>query len=229
MEGGERITRSRGLSFRAMSGKQLVEASAAIAARDPALAKVIEQAGSPSLSYSRRTETGLFAELAESIAYQQLAGAAAAAIWARFRALVDGELTPEAVLALPEEVIRSAGMSGAKTAALKDLAAKVHDGTVPLADVRQVPDDELIARLSSVRGIGRWTSEMFLIFTLGRLDVWPVDDLGVRRGYQLAHGLVEMPKPKALEVLGDPYRPYRTIAAWYCWQAVRLSRGQALL
>jgi DNA-3-methyladenine glycosylase II len=158
-----------------------------------------------------------------------LAGAAAAAIWGRFRALVDGELTPEAVLALPEEAIRGAGMSGAKTAALKDLAAKVHDRTVPLADVHRVPDHDLIVRLSSVRGIGRWTAEMFLIFTLGRLDVWPVDDLGVRRGYQLAHGLEEMPKPKALEVLGEPYRPYRTIAAWYCWQAVRLSRGQALL
>ena len=211
-----------------MAPKKLVAAAAEIGARDPALAKVIEQAGPPTLTYSRRTESGLFAELAESIAYQQLAGAAAAAIWGRFRALVDGELTPQAVLALPEEAIRGAGMSGAKTVALKDLAAKVHDGTVPLADVHGVPDDELVARLSSVRGIGRWTAEMFLIFTLGRLDVWPVDDLGVRRGYQLTHGLVEMPKPKALQALGDSYRPYRTIAAWYCWQAVRLLRGQPL-
>ena len=212
-----------------MARKELVQAATAIAARDPAMATVIERAGPPTLTHSRRTEAGLFAELAESIAYQQLAGAAAAAIWGRFRALVDGELTPEAVLALPEDAIRGAGMSGAKTAALKDLAAKVHDGTVPLADVRRLPDDELIARLSSVRGIGRWTSEMFLIFTLGRLDVWPVDDLGVRRGYQLTHGLEEMPKPKALQALGEPYRPYRTIAALYCWQAVRLSRGQPLL
>jgi DNA-3-methyladenine glycosylase II len=211
-----------------MAPRKLVEAAAEIAARDPALANVIEQAGPPTLTRSRRTEAGLFAELAESIAYQQLAGAAAAAIWGRFRALVEGELTPESVLALREEAIRGAGMSGAKTAALKDLAAKVHDGTVPLADVHRVPDDELIARLSSVRGIGRWTAEMFLIFTLARLDVWPVDDLGVRRGYQLAHGLAEMPKPKALQAMGEPYRPYRTIAAWYCWQAARLARGQAL-
>jgi DNA-3-methyladenine glycosylase II len=212
-----------------MARKELAVAAAEVGARDPALATVIERAGPPTLKHSRRNEAGLFAELAESIAYQQLAGAAAAAIWGRFRALVDSELTPEAVLALPEEAIRGAGMSGAKTAALKDLAAKVHDGTVPLADVRRVPDDELIARLSSVRGIGRWTSEMFLIFTLGRLDVWPVDDLGVRRGYQLSHGLAEMPKPKELEALGEQYRPYRTIAAWYCWQAVRVARGQQLL
>jgi DNA-3-methyladenine glycosylase II len=212
-----------------MARRELAEAAAAVAATDPALAPVIERAGPPTLRSSRRTESELFGSLAESIAYQQLAGAAAAAIWARFRALVDGDLTPEAVLALPEDAIRGAGMSGAKTAALKDLAAKVHDGTVPLADVRRVPDDELVVRLSSVRGIGRWTSEMFLIFTLGRLDVWPVDDLGVRRGYQLTHGLEEMPKPKALEALGGRYRPYRTIAAWYCWQAVRLTRGQSLL
>jgi DNA-3-methyladenine glycosylase II len=119
-------------------------------------------------------------------------------------------------------------MSGAKTAALRDLATKVRDGTVPLADAHRVPDDDLIARLSSVRGIGRWTAEMFLIFTLGRLDVWPVDDLGVRRGYQVAYGLPEMPKPKALQALGDPFRPYRTVAAWYCWQATRLARNQPL-
>jgi DNA-3-methyladenine glycosylase II len=211
-----------------MASKKVLEATAEVARRDPVMAGLIERAGPPSLRHSRRSEAESFAALAEAIAYQQLAGAAAAAIWSRFRALVDGELTPDAVLALPEEAIRGAGMSGAKTLALKDLAAKVRDGTVPLADVARVPDDELIARLSSVRGIGRWTAEMFLLFTLGRLDVWPVDDLGVRRGYQLAYGLPEMPKPKELQTLGERFRPYRTIAAWYCWQSARLARGVPL-
>jgi DNA-3-methyladenine glycosylase II len=192
------------------------------------MAALIQRAGPPTLRHSRRSEAGYFAELAEAIAYQQLAGKAAAAIWGRFRALVPGELTPQAVLALPESAMRTAGLSGAKTAAIRDLAAKVLDGTVPLADVRRVPDDDLVARLSSVRGIGRWTAEMFLIFTLRRLDVWPVDDLGVRSGYGIAYGLPEAPKPKELQALGERFRPYRTIAAWYCWQAVRLSRGDPL-
>ncbi len=207
----------------------LATATAEIAARDPVMADLIERAGPPTLRHSRRSEAGYFAELAESIAYQQLAGRAAAAIWGRFRALVPGELTPDAVLALPESAVRAAGMSAAKTAAIHDLATKVADGTVPLADVRQVPDDELVARLSSVRGIGRWTAEMFLIFTLRRLDVWPVDDLGVRNGYAMAYGLDQAPKPKELEALGERFRPYRTIPAWYCWQAVRLARGEPLL
>ena len=203
-------------------------ATSEVARRDPVMAGLIERVGPPSLRHSRRDESGYFAELAEAIAYQQLAGAAAATIWGRFRALVSGELTPDAVLALPEAAMRGAGLSAAKTAAIRDLAAKVLDGTVPLADVRRVPDDELIARLSSVRGIGRWTAEMFLIFTLRRLDVWPVDDLGVRRGYQLAYHLAAMPTPKELFAAGERFRPYRTVAAWYCWQAVRLSRGAPL-
>ncbi len=211
-----------------MPSRTIIEATAEIARRDSVMAGLVERAGPPSLRHSRRAEAGAFAALAEAIAYQQLAGAAAAAIWARFRTLVHGDLTPEAVLALPDEAIRGAGMSNAKTLALRDLATKVADGTVPLADARRVPDEELIARLSTVRGIGRWTSEMFLIFTLGRLDVWPVDDLGVRRGYQVAYGLDAMPKPKELLALGERFRPYRTIAAWYCWQAARLARGMPL-
>src|SRR5207237_8188807 len=102
------------------------------------------------------------------------------------------------------------------------------DGTVPLGDLGRLSDDELVARLSTVRGIGRWTAEMFLIFSLGRLDVWPVEDVGVRRGYQVAYKLPAMPKPKELMPLGDRFRPYRTIAAWYCWQSARLARGAPL-
>ena len=153
-----------------------------------------------------------------SIVFQQLAGKAAAAIHGRFVAALEGPLTPENVLAAPEERLRAAGLSLNKLLSLRDLSAKVLDGTVPLDGLEDLDDDEIVARVSTVRGIGRWTVEMFLIFQLRRPDVWPVDDLGVRRGYAVIHGLPEWPKPKALAALGDAYRPFRTVAAWYCWR-----------
>ena len=161
-----------------------------------------------------------FAALVRSIMYQQLAGAAAATIHARFLKLFAVALSPTAVLALPEGAMRAAGVSGSKAAAIADLARKVEDGTVPLHDVDGLSDDELVARLVQVRGIGRWTAEMFLIFQLRRLDVWPVDDYGVRKGWATAHKLKDLPSPKALQAEGDRFRPYRTVAAWYCWRAV---------
>jgi DNA-3-methyladenine glycosylase II len=161
-----------------------------------------------------------FAALVRSIMYQQLAGAAASTIHGRFLKLFSGGLSPAAVLALPEGAMRTAGVSGSKAAAIADLALKVTDGTVPLHDVESLSDDELVARLVLVRGIGRWTAEMFLMFQLGRLDVWPVDDYGVRKGWALAHKLKEPPAPRALEAEGDRFRPYRSIAALYCWRAV---------
>jgi DNA-3-methyladenine glycosylase II len=173
-----------------------------------------------------RPTTDHFAALAESILYQQLAGAAAAAIHRRFVALFDGDLSPETLLALPEERLRSVGLSGSKAASIRDLAAKVADGTVPLDRISRLPDEEIISRLSVVRGIGRWTAEMFLIFQLRRLDVWPVDDYGVRQGWSLAYGLPELLKPKQLQAEGDRFRPYRTVPAWYCWQAVHEARAK---
>ncbi|TAN31437.1 DNA-3-methyladenine glycosylase 2 family protein [bacterium] len=161
-----------------------------------------------------------FAALVRSIMYQQLAGAAAATIHGRFLKLFGDGLSPTAVLALPEGAMRSAGVSGSKAAAITDLARKVGDGTVPLDDVDSLADDELVARLVQVRGIGRWTAEMFLIFQLRRLDVWPVDDYGVRKGWALAHKLEDLLTPRLLEAEGDRFRPYRTVAAWYCWRAV---------
>jgi DNA-3-methyladenine glycosylase II len=161
-----------------------------------------------------------FAALVRSILYQQLAGAAAAAIHGRFLKLFSPRLSPGAVLALPDGAMRSAGLSGSKAAAITDLAQKVADGTVPLHDVESLSDDELVARLVQVRGIGRWTAEMFLIFQLRRLDIWPVDDYGVRKGWARAHKLKDLPAPRALQAEGDRFRPYRTIAAWYCWRAV---------
>ncbi len=203
----------------------LARATREVSRRDPALARVIRQAGPATLKSTRRSEADDFAALAESILYQQLAGAAAEAIHRRFRALVDGELTPRAVLALSDKQLRAAGLSGNKAASIKDLAAKVADGTVPLHDVAKLPDDEIVERLVQVRGIGRWTAEMFLMFNLRRLDVWPVDDYGVRQGWAIAHGQGELMKPKELQAEGERFRPFRSVAAWYCWRAVALSRA----
>jgi len=158
------------------------------------------------------------------ILHQQLAGAAARAIHGRFVALFDGDLSPEAVLAVPPRKLRAAGLSGRKVASIRDLAARVVDGSVPLHRLGRLADEELITRLSIVRGIGRWTAEMFLIFQLRRLDVWPVGDYGIRKGYALAYGLRKLPTPKQLDMVGERFRPYRTVAAWYCWQAVREQR-----
>ena len=116
--------------------------------------------------------------------------------------------------------MRAVGVSGSKQAAIIDLATKVADGTVPLEDADSLTDDELVARLVQVRGVGRWTAEMFLMFQLRRMDVWPVDDYGVRKGWALTHRLKEPPAPRVLQAAGEIFRPYRSVAAWYCWRAV---------
>ena len=188
-----------------------------VARRDEAMARLIKAVGPIEL---RDPLENSFAALVRSIMYQQLAGAAAAAIHGRFLKLFAGGLSPGAVIALPDGAMRAAGLSGSKAAAISDLARKVEDGTVPLQDVESLSDDEVVARLVQVRGIGRWTAEMFLIFQLGRLDVWPVDDYGVRKGWARAHKLEDLPTPRALQAEGDRFRPYRTIAAWYCCRAV---------
>ena len=181
---------------------------------------MVERAGPCDLRRGRPRRPH-FAELARAISYQQLAGKAASAIHARFVALFDGDgPTPEAVLALPVDALRGAGLSGSKTASIRDLADKAIDGTVQLDRVARLPDDEIVRELTLVRGIGRWTAEMFLMFQLGRLDVWPVGDFGVRKGYATLYGLPGPPGARELETLGDRFRPYRSVAAWYCWRAV---------
>jgi DNA-3-methyladenine glycosylase II len=203
---------------------QLSERRAAqsLARRDEVMAGLMKRTARFHLP---RPSTSHFAALAESILYQQLAGAAARAIHGRFVALFDGDLSPQAVLAVAPRRLRAAGLSGSKVASIRDLAARVRDGTVPLHGIGRLGDEEVITRLSVVRGIGRWTAEMFLIFQLRRLDVWPVGDYGVRTGYALAYGLRKLPTPKQLEAKGEAFRPYRTVAAWYCWQAVREHRA----
>jgi DNA-3-methyladenine glycosylase II len=185
------------------------------------MASFIERAG----ELPERPGAGdAFTSLARAIVFQQLAGRAAAAIYRRTLETV-GEMTPAAILARTPDELRSAGLSNNKTLALVDLASKVSSGSVPLDELAGLSDDEIVERLVTVRGIGRWTAEMFLLFELRRPDVWPVDDLGVRNGYSLIHDLDEMIKPKQLQAEGDRYRPYRSTAALYCWQAVHLSRG----
>ena len=164
-----------------------------------------------------------FDALAESIAYQQLSGKAAATIFGRVRALYPKTkwLDPARILATPDDNFRAAGLSRAKTAAIKDLAAKTVDGTVPSGRaLLRMSDDEIVERLTKVRGIGRWTVEMLLLFDLGRPDVWPVDDYGVRKGFAKTFGRRKLPTPKQLMKIGKKWRPYRSAAAWYFWRAL---------
>ena len=192
-----------------------------ISATDPRLAALIARSRrydiAPSLSIRP------FDALAESIAYQQLSGKAAATICGRVRALYPRRkyLDPEQILVTPDDTLRLAGLSRNKIAALKDLAAKTIDGTVPSSRAfARMSDEEIIARLITVRGIGRWTVEMLLLFDLGRPDIWPVDDYGVRKGFAKTFGRRKLPTPKELMKFGEKWRPFRSVAAWYFWRAL---------
>lgn len=164
-----------------------------------------------------------FDALAESIAYQQLSGKAAATIWGRVKALYPKKkwLDPQQILATPDEKFRACGLSRTKVAALKDLAAKTVDGTVPSGrELAKMSDEEIIARITAVRGIGRWTVEMLLLFDLGRPDVWPVNDYGVQKGLMKTFGRRKLPTPKQMLKLGKKFAPFRSAAAWYFWRAL---------
>jgi 3-methyladenine DNA glycosylase/8-oxoguanine DNA glycosylase len=201
----------------------LAAAVADVAKRDPVLAHLVAVVGP--ITYRPRDPDGHFGALVRAITFQQLAGPAARAIHRRVRALVDGDLTPDALAAVPDEGLRGAGLSAAKLASVRDLSSKVRDGIVVLDRSSRRSDDEIVAGLVAVRGIGRWTAEMYLMFELRRLDVWPVDDLGVRQGYGFAWRLQAAPSPKELAPLGERFRPYRSVVARYCWESVALYRG----
>jgi DNA-3-methyladenine glycosylase II len=188
-----------------------------LAQRDVVVAGLVDAFGLPRLGKKAETH---FGALVRSIVFQQLAGAAASTIHRRLVLALDGDVSPPALLRLPAPDLRAAGLSGNKAASLVDLATKVLDGTVVLdpRGLAREADDEVVERLTTVRGIGRWTAEMFLMFQLRRLDVWPTGDLGVRRGYGVAWS-VPMPAPKELEPLGEGFQPYRSVVAWYCWRA----------
>jgi DNA-3-methyladenine glycosylase II len=190
-------------------------------ASDKRLAELIARSRRYEITPSLRVRP--FDALAESIAYQQLSGKAAATIWKRVREIFGKRkfLDPKLVLATPDEKFRAAGLSRSKVAALKDLAAKTLDGAVPTArQMAKMTDAEIIEHLIQVRGIGRWTAEMLLLFDLGRPDVWPVNDYGVRKGFAKIFGKRKLPTPKQMEKHGAKFSPYRSALAWYCWRAL---------
>lgn len=192
----------------------------ALAKADPVLGRHMQKLGSYRLQVDG--VSSLYEALAEAIVYQQLTGKAAATIFSRVKALGGGALPPPAALvALPEDALRGAGLSRAKAAALRDLAAHAGDGRLPDVDEARVLDDgALVERLVSVRGIGPWTVEMLLIFRLGRTDVLPATDYGVRKGFQKVFRTRELPTPKQVLARGERWRPHRTMASWYLWRAL---------
>jgi DNA-3-methyladenine glycosylase II len=198
---------------------------------DPVMAQLIRRAGPYAVSPERGV--GPYEALVQAVAHQQLTGTAARTILGRFYALYGGDCCPEParLVGTPDARLRACGFSRAKAAALKDIAAKTLDGTIPpRRALARLKDEAVIERLVEARGVGRWTVEMFLMFTLGRPDVLPVDDYGIQNGFRIAYGKRSLPKPKALAKFGERWAPYRTTASWYLWRAVdldRQARGQA--
>jgi DNA-3-methyladenine glycosylase II len=188
---------------------------------DKRMARVIAKTGA--FRFQLDQCDSVYESLLEAIVYQSISGKAAATIYRRIKALGSNGLcpTPAEILAVSNHTLREAGLSGAKAAAMKDLAQKTIDGVVPTLEAAGLlSDEELVERLISVRGIGAWTVEMFLIFRLGRPDVLPIHDYGVQKGFALAYGKKEIPKPRELAAFGERWRPYRTVASWYMWRAV---------
>ncbi|MEJ0086488.1 MAG: DNA-3-methyladenine glycosylase 2 family protein [Pseudomonadota bacterium] len=207
---------------------QLASFKRRLAKIDPILANLIRAAGK--FTHTTSAQHSPFYSLARAIAHQQLNGTAAESIFGRFVGLYpEALLEAELVLATADEKLRSVGLSYAKIASIKDLAAKTLAGVVPPHEIlHTLADDEIIERISQVRGIGRWTVEMMLMSRLGRPDVLPVDDFGVRNGFRLAYGLRGMPTTRALAEFGARWAPYRSVAAWYLWRAVDLHRAGKL-
>jgi DNA-3-methyladenine glycosylase II len=198
----------------------LAEATKHLAERDDCLKRLIAETVPFQMDQDHLQSP--YEALLEAIAYQSISGKAAATIYGRIKALsASGRApTPQEMLKLRKSVLRKAGLSGAKVLAMKDLAKKTIEGIVPtLEQAEKLSDEELIERLVSVRGIGAWTVEMFLIFRLGRPDVLPIHDLGVKKGWSITYGKKHMPKPKELLAFGERWRPYRTVASWYMWRA----------
>lgn len=186
-------------------------------ADDPDFGPLVAEVGPIRL---RPTGDDPFAALARAIIYQQLAGKAAETIHDRVVGVLGGAMSAEAIAGAPEGELRDAGLSRSKLKALRNLARRVTGGELPLAAMDSMPDDEVIERLTEVWGIGPWTARMHLLFYLRRPDVWPTGDLGVRTGWARVHGRDEPPSAEELGPLGDPYRPWRSAVAWYCWRAV---------
>lgn len=191
---------------------------------DPRLATLIDRVG-PCLLYQSQQTGDLLASLSRAILYQQLSGKAASAIHRRFLDLYPGQVAPTAsdILATPDDLLRQAGISRPKIIYLKDLAQKVVEGLPSLADLESMEDEVIIQTLTQVKGIGRWTVQMLLIFRLHRLDVWPIDDLGVRAGLRRIYDLPDLPDRPTTTAYGQSWQPYRSIAAWYLWRSSEIT------
>lgn len=185
--------------------------------QDPYLSEIIKQVG----NYQIKQRNHHFASLVEAIISQQLAGAAADAILQRFKKLYSTFPKPADVLDTKDSELRLVGLSKMKIEYLKDLAKKIEHGEIKIKTLSKMTDEEVISHLTQVKGIGRWTAEMFLIFSLGRQDVFPVGDLGLRKGVQKAFSLKELPNPKDVEEIGMRWKPYRSIATWYLWKSLQ--------
>jgi DNA-3-methyladenine glycosylase II len=183
---------------------------------DPVLAAIIERVGPYRIEYGPPE----FHSVAEAIVYQQLNGKAAATIFKRFAALAGEPLAPEGILKLTDEQLRSVGLSKQKSSYLKDLAAKTRGGLLDFIKLGDMPDDEVIKHLTQVKGIGVWTAQMFLIFTLKRLDVLPTGDYGIQAAMKKHYRKRKMPKPKDMEKIARPWSPYRSVACWYLWRSL---------
>lgn len=185
--------------------------------KDPALSGVMDMVG----EFKLKKRNHHFAVLVESIISQQLATSAADAIFKRFKGLYPRFPTASDILATRKSRFRTVGLSGMKIEYLKDLAKHVEERKLDMRAISRMSDEDVIAQLTRIKGIGRWTAEMFLIFSLGRQDVFPVGDLGLRKGVQMLFSLPEIPKPQEVEKLGHGWRPYRTVATWYLWKSLR--------
>jgi 3-methyladenine DNA glycosylase/8-oxoguanine DNA glycosylase len=199
-----------------------------LAARDPALGAIIERVGGD--GFVSRPSRSAFESLTHSIVYQQLSGKAAETIFGRFRALYDSESfpAPERVIATPHCRLRGAGLSEAKARSIRDLAEHAARGEIPdIAELRRMSPEMIIERLTVVRGIGRWTVEMLLLFRIGHPDVLPAHDLGIRKGLARIQRRSELPEPEAVMRRGERWRPYRSVASWYLWRAAELPRARS--
>ena len=201
-----------------MTTTDYVKARRLLARRDPVIRDLMKRHGPCGLADAQHEDA--FTALTHAIISQQLSTKAAATIARRFDALFDGPPTPAAVARLTDEQLRAVGFSSQKVRYIRDLSARVADGSVPLNQVNELPDEDVIQSLTRVKGIGRWTAEIFLMFRLHRPDVLPVDDLGILKAVQRAYGLRKMPRPERLTKIGEPWRPYRSVACWYLWKSL---------
>ncbi len=201
-----------------MTTTDYMKARRLLARRDPVIGALIRQHGACGLADAQHEDA--FVALVHAIVSQQLSTKAAATIAGRFDALFDGLPTPAAVATVGDEQLRAVGLSSQKVRYIRDLCARISDGSLPVESLNDLTDEDVIQSLTRVKGIGRWTAEMFLMFRLHRPDVLPVDDLGILKAVQRAYGLRKMPRPERLTKIGEPWRPYRSVACWYLWASL---------